>query len=47
MPTLDGVGVIENIRKQDALARVIVLTTYDSDSPRSFGRSKLGRRPIS
>ena len=47
MPTLDGVGVIENIRKQDASARVIVLTTYDSDSPRSFGRSKLGRRPIS
>ena len=32
MPTLDGVGVIENIRKQDALARVIVLTTYDSDT---------------
>jgi len=32
MPTLDGVGVIENIRKQDASARVIVLTTYDSDT---------------
>ena len=32
MPTLDGVGVIENIRKQDALARVIVLTTYDNDT---------------
>ena len=32
MQTLDGVGVIENIRKQDASARVIVLTTYDSDT---------------
>ncbi|MEY2394604.1 MAG: hypothetical protein QOF94_949 [Acidobacteriaceae bacterium] len=32
MPRLDGVGVIENIRKQDASARVIVLTTYDSDT---------------
>jgi len=32
MPTLDGVGVIENFRKQDASARVIVLTTYDSDT---------------
>jgi DNA-binding NarL/FixJ family response regulator len=32
MPTLDGVGVIENIRKQDASARVIVMTTYDSDT---------------
>jgi DNA-binding NarL/FixJ family response regulator len=32
MPTLDGVGVIENVRKQDASARVIVLTTYDSDT---------------
>ena len=32
MPTLDGVGVIENIRKQDASARVIVLTTYDGDT---------------
>ena len=32
MPKLDGVGVIENIRKQDASARVIVLTTYDNDT---------------
>ena len=32
MPTLDGVGVIENIRNQDASARVIVLTTYDNDT---------------
>jgi len=32
MPTLDGVGVIENIRKQEASARVIVLTTYDNDT---------------
>lgn len=32
MPTLDGVGAIEQIRKQDAGARVIVLTTYDTDN---------------
>ena len=32
MPKLDGVGVIENIRQQDASARVIVLTTYDNDT---------------
>jgi DNA-binding NarL/FixJ family response regulator len=32
MPKLDGVSVIEKIRQQDALARVIVLTTYDTDS---------------
>ncbi|HEY5754001.1 MAG TPA: response regulator transcription factor [Chthoniobacterales bacterium] len=32
MPTLDGVGAIEQIRKQDGAARVIVLTTYDTDN---------------
>ena len=32
MPNLDGVGVIEKIRDQDASARVIVLTTYDTDT---------------
>ncbi len=32
MPKLDGVGVIERIRRQDASARVIVLTTYDNDT---------------
>jgi DNA-binding NarL/FixJ family response regulator len=32
MPKLDGVGVVETIRKQDAAAHVIVLTTYDTDS---------------
>jgi DNA-binding NarL/FixJ family response regulator len=32
MPKLDGVGVIEKIRKQDATTRVIVLTTYDTDT---------------
>ena len=32
MPTLDGVEAIEKIRQQDASARVIVLTTYDSDN---------------
>jgi two-component system NarL family response regulator len=32
MPTLDGVGAIGEIRGQDASARVIVLTTFDSDN---------------
>ena len=32
MPNLDGAGVIERIRDQDAAARVIVLTTYDTDT---------------
>lgn len=32
MPNLDGVGVIEKIRDLDASARVIVLTTYDTDT---------------
>jgi DNA-binding NarL/FixJ family response regulator len=32
MPKLDGVRVIDEIRRQDALARIIVLTTYDSDN---------------
>ena len=32
MPKLDGVGVIEKIRKEDATAKVIVLTTYDTDA---------------
>jgi two-component system NarL family response regulator len=32
MPKLDGVGVIEKIRKQDTAARVVVLTTYDTDT---------------
>jgi two-component system NarL family response regulator len=32
MPKLDGVGVIERIRGQDASARVIVLTTYETDT---------------
>jgi DNA-binding NarL/FixJ family response regulator len=32
MPTLDGVGAIDEIRGQDASARVIVLTTFDSDN---------------
>ena len=31
MPKLDGVGVLTEIRRQDASARVIVLTTYDTD----------------
>jgi DNA-binding NarL/FixJ family response regulator len=32
MPTLDGVGAIDEIRGQDASARVIVLTTFDTDN---------------
>jgi len=32
MPKLDGVGAIEKIRRQNAAARVIVLTTYDTDT---------------
>lgn len=32
MPVLDGVGVIEEIRRDEASARFIVLTTYDTDN---------------
>jgi two-component system NarL family response regulator len=32
MPVLDGVGAISEIRLEDASARVIVLTTYDTDN---------------
>jgi len=32
MPKLDGVSVIEKIRSQDTATRVIVLTTYDTDT---------------
>ena len=32
MPILDGVGVIEEIRRQRASARIVVLTTFDSDN---------------
>ncbi len=31
MPRLDGVGAINEIRRQDAWARVVVLTTFDGD----------------
>ncbi|HEY0944578.1 MAG TPA: response regulator transcription factor [Opitutaceae bacterium] len=31
MPVLDGVRAIDRIRKQDPAARIIVLTTFDSD----------------
>lgn len=31
MPVLDGVGAVEEIRRQDTLARIIVLTTFDTD----------------
>lgn len=32
MPTLDGVGAIEEIRRQQASARMIILTTFDFDN---------------
>lgn len=32
MPELDGVGAIAEIHKEDVSARVIVLTTYDTDN---------------
>src|SRR6202795_1621949 len=32
MPKLDGVGAIDEIRKEDTSARIIILTTYDTDS---------------
>jgi len=32
MPVLDGVGAIGEIRLEDASARIIVLTTYDTDN---------------
>ena len=31
MPILDGVGAIDEIRREDSSARVIVLTTFDGD----------------
>jgi DNA-binding NarL/FixJ family response regulator len=32
MPKLDGVGAIDEIRKEDTSARIIILTTYDTDN---------------
>ena len=32
MPILDGVGAIEQIRGEDPLARIVVLTTFDTDN---------------
>jgi two-component system NarL family response regulator len=32
MPVLDGVGAIEEIRRENPAARLIVLTTYDTDN---------------
>jgi two-component system NarL family response regulator len=32
MPVLDGISALEDIRRQDASARVIVLTTFDTDT---------------
>jgi two-component system NarL family response regulator len=43
MPVLDGVGAIDEIRRQDPLARVIVLTTFDTDNEIS-GAIKAGAK---
>jgi two-component system NarL family response regulator len=32
MPLLDGVGVIDEIRRRDPSAGIVILTTYDSDN---------------
>jgi two-component system NarL family response regulator len=32
MPKMDGVGAIEEIRRLDGLARIIILTTFDTDN---------------
>jgi len=32
MPTLDGVAALEEIRREDASARVVMLTTFDTDN---------------
>ena len=32
MPKLDGVGAIDEIRKEDTSAQIIILTTYDTDN---------------
>ena len=32
MPILDGVGAIEEIRREDSSARLIILTTFDTDN---------------
>ena len=32
MPVLDGVCVIDEIRREDASAQIVILTTYDSDN---------------
>lgn len=43
MPVLDGVGAIEEIRRRETSARVIVLTTYDTDNEIS-GAIKAGAK---
>jgi two-component system NarL family response regulator len=32
MPVLDGVAAIDEIRREDAYVRIVILTTYDSDN---------------
>src|SRR5579864_7578446 len=41
MPILDGIGTIDEIRRQDPSVRIIVLTTFDTDNEIS-GASKAG-----
>src|SRR5229473_3263692 len=43
MPVTDGVGVIDEIRREDASARIVILTTYDSDND-IFRAIKAGRK---
>jgi DNA-binding NarL/FixJ family response regulator len=43
MPTLGGVGVIEEIRQQETFAKFIILTTYDTDNE-IYGAIKAGAK---
>jgi DNA-binding NarL/FixJ family response regulator len=43
MPVLDGVGVIDEICQQEASAKFIILTTYDTDSE-IYGAIKAGAK---
>jgi len=43
MPALGGVGVIEEIRQQEAFAKFIILTTYDTDNE-IYGAIKAGAK---
>lgn len=43
MPVLDGVGVINEICQQEASAKFIILTTYDTDNE-IYGAIKAGQK---